>query len=196
MEDEEEYSKYHQAVLDIIGASPATPVVAAPGSDLTIASSSPATPEQTKEFYQRLFKYLGIPETEGNLLFVRAWAQIEGSEKEGDRPTYNPLSTTYPPGASSKFNSTGVRNYPDMSTGIRATANTIKAPSFDKILDALKNGIPDKSKAIELSKKWEKKYGPLWTWVNGSNINKGDLPPYISGVLAGTVRPGTIHIPK
>jgi len=196
MENETDYIEYQKIVLDIIGLSSPKQNVSAPGANRLVKSSKRATSDETKLFYQKLFTYLGIPETQGNLLFVRAWAQIEGSERTGSRPTYNPLSTTLSSGATSSFNSIGVRNYPTLNVGVIATANTIKGKLYSKIYTELKKGIPDKATAISLSKKWEKKYGPLWTWVNGSDITKSDLPPYISGVLAGNVSSGTIHIPN
>ena len=196
MEEETDYIEYQQIVLDIIGRSTAKPSVSAPGANQLVKGSKRATPDETKQFYQKLFKYLGIPETQGNLLFVRAWAQIEGSERTGSRPTYNPLSTTLPSGATSSFNSDGVRNYPTLDAGVVATANTIKGKLYSKIYTELKKGIPDKATAISLAKKWEKRGGPLWIWVKGDSSTAGDLTNYIADVLAGNVSPGTIHIPN
>ena len=196
MDNETDYIEYQKIVLDIIGLSSPKQNVSSPGANQLVKGSKRATSEETKLFYQKLFTYLGIPETQGNLLFVRAWAQIEGSEKTGSRPTYNPLSTTLSSGATSSFNSNGVRNYPTLDVGVAATANTIKGALYNKIYKELKKGIPDKATAISLSKKWEKRGGPLWVWAKGNNSTAGDLKSYIANVLAGNVSSGTIHTPN
>lgn len=191
MEEESIYKIYQTDVLTIINGSPAKSFFSSPGSSKVVHSSKKASPDETKSFYKKLFTYLGIPETQGNLLFIRAWAQIEGA-----RATYNPLNTTYRGGSSSSFNSKGVKNYPTIDAGIIATAETIRGSLYAGILNELKRGMPDRETARSFAKKWEKKGGPLWVWVRGPYSTAGDLPTYIAAILGGNVSSGDIYTPK
>jgi len=89
-----------------------------------------------KYFFDEIFKKLGITPTEEKFKFFVAWRQAESGSA-----TYNPFNTTKKinvPGVSN-YNSVGVKNYPDMSTGIMATVNTLKLPYYVDLMDKLRD---------------------------------------------------------
>lgn len=49
-----------------------------------------------------------------------AWAQLEDT-----RAAYNPLASTLPLAGSTRFNQAGVRNYPDISSGLLGVLNVL-----------------------------------------------------------------------
>jgi len=71
-------------------------------------------------FFGDVLTKMGYPNTANNRTKLAAIAKIEGN-KSG---TYNPFNTT---GGSQfpKFNSVGVRNYPDWATGVEYTAKQL-----------------------------------------------------------------------
>lgn len=81
------------------------------------------------------------PTTPGNLLGLLAWHAAEGGTA-----AFNPLNTTLWQPGSTAYNSFGpggayhVRNYPDPTTGVRATALTIENGHYPHVLAALRAG--------------------------------------------------------
>jgi hypothetical protein len=104
-------------------------------------------------FYRAILKKLGVKETAEKIKFFLAWRQGEGGQARN-----NPFNTSkdVPGDADTKYNSHGVRNYPDRQTGLEATVATLKLPFYKEILDLLRK---DTVTAKELAqthalKKW------------------------------------------
>lgn len=85
-------------------------------------------------FYKAVLKRLGVKETPEKLKFLRAWRQGEGGQARN-----NPFNTSkdVPGDADTKYNSHGVRNYPDRQTGLDATVATLKLSYYKEIVDLL-----------------------------------------------------------
>lgn len=86
-------------------------------------------------FYKAVLKGLGVKETPEKIKFLQAWRQGEGGMARN-----NPFNTSkdMPGEADTKYNSHGVRNYPDRQTGLDATLATLKLSHYKEILDLLK----------------------------------------------------------
>jgi parallel beta-helix repeat protein len=85
-------------------------------------------------FFTHVLEQLGIPSNGFALNALQIWARYEDTNAQ-----YNPLATTMPthkPGETN-FNSAGVKNYPDMETGIDATARTIDLSYYTPIREML-----------------------------------------------------------
>jgi peptidoglycan hydrolase CwlO-like protein len=67
-----------------------------------------------------LLSRLGGPICQDNLIAVVAWESAEGTAA-----AYNPLATTHDVPGATDFNSVGVKNYPSLGDGIRATIDTL-----------------------------------------------------------------------
>jgi hypothetical protein len=86
-------------------------------------------------FYKAILKGLGVNETPEKIKFLQAWRQGEGGQARN-----NPFNTSrdIPGEADTKYNSHGVRNYPDRKTGLAATLETLKLSFYKEIVDLLK----------------------------------------------------------
>jgi peptidoglycan hydrolase CwlO-like protein len=71
---------------------------------------------------------LGAPTCRNNLVLTVAWEATEYT-----MATWNPLATSYPMPGATTFNSSGVKNYPTMDSGITAEVNTLEStnPAFN-----------------------------------------------------------------
>jgi hypothetical protein len=77
---------------------------------------------------------LGGKWTPAKARFFEAWAQAEGT-----KAAYNPFATTRRGFAGeSQFNSVGVKNYPDLKTGIDATVSTLQLSYYTGLVDLLR----------------------------------------------------------
>jgi hypothetical protein len=87
-------------------------------------------------FYKAILKKLGVRETPEKIKFLQAWRQGEGGLARN-----NPFNTSkHVPGTlDTKYNSHGVRNYPDRQTGLEATVATLKLSHYKEIVDLLKD---------------------------------------------------------
>jgi hypothetical protein len=190
-----QYDKLLAEVKKILGETNEQ-VTGKTSTNKIVKSSRPGTTAETNTFYSSLLSQLGAPNTPGNVLFLKAWAQSEGSNAPGFRPTYNPFNTTLNLPGSTTFNSFKVINYSTMVMGVQASANTLSNSKYSAILNTLRKGIQSQSQAKQLAKQWEQPHGPLWVWVNGPNsLSASPLSGYVSAVLSGNVSGGTIHIP-
>lgn len=130
--------------------------------------------EEDEEFYRAILKGLGANETPEKIKFLKAWRQGEGGSAKN-----NPFNTTkdVPGDEDTKYNSVGVRNYPDRQTGLNATLATLKLPYYTDLVNKLKD---DSITAVELANspaldKWGT--GPMARKVlAGGNVN----PPAIA----------------
>lgn len=91
------------------------------------------------DFVTALLGKLGAPYNPENQRFLNAWVRAEGT-----KAAFNPLATTQTMGAPNNFNTLGggigVQNYPDFSTGLRATAKTLLNGRYGPIVSGLRSG--------------------------------------------------------
>lgn len=125
------------------------------------------------DFYKAVLKGLGVNETPEKIKFLQAWRQGEGGMAKN-----NPFNTSKHIAGTTdtRYNSHGVRNYPDRETGLAATIATLKLAHYKEILDLLKK---DDVTAHELAhtkalKKWGT--GPMVAKVLAAGkINPPDI---------------------
>ena len=67
-----------------------------------------------------LLSSLGLPTCANNLAVVVAWQVAESTDA-----AWNPLASTHDIVGATRFNSAGVKNYPSLDSGLRATAQTL-----------------------------------------------------------------------
>lgn len=125
------------------------------------------------DYRVQLLHRLGFPVTKENLRFLNSWQAQEGGHTKNDA-RFNWLNTTkgsqYP-----SINSVGVRSFPNLATGIRYTADTLRNGRYPDILAGLKSGNPYAAPVAD----------DLSVWVSGSPT-KG--LGYASKVLGKNVR--------
>lgn len=91
------------------------------------------------QFMGPVLQLLGAPASPDNLRFLRDFSRSEGTGLDLN----NPLDTTLPFGSSwVDFNSTGVKQYPDVATGERATAATLGLSYYGPLVSGLKQSAP------------------------------------------------------
>lgn len=99
------------------------------------------TPSQT--YYSaaaRILAALGAVATPANLDLLVAW-QVEEHGWESALSCHNPLNTTWRMPGSTDYNSDGVQCYPNWSSGISATVQTLTQanPSYSALVEALRH---------------------------------------------------------
>jgi hypothetical protein len=112
-------------------------------------------------FYKAVLKKLGANETPEKIKFLEAWRRGEGGHARN-----NPFNTTkdVPGDADTKYNSVGVRNYPDPQTGLEATIATLTLPYYKDIVNLLRK---DNVTAKEIAH-----CRSLKIWGTGNNVKK------------------------
>lgn len=105
---------------------------------------------------------IGAPATPQNRTFVNAWARAEGTAARN-----NPLATTQPaPGAwLLPGNSSKVKQYPTLQTGVRAEAQTLLNGRYPHLVSLLRSG---RATAGQLAAQ----HGDLKTWGTGDLVAK------------------------
>ena len=160
--------------------------------DIINPKTVPAEQTEIDLYYNTVLQAIKAPLTNGNILFLKAWHQAEGS-----KATWNAFNTTYNFPGSTTYNVIGVKNYPDLNAGALANAYTIrdsKHNRYQNIYFALLKGIVDQKAALNLAIEQQKPHGDLWKWVKGPNST--DIKPlegYIVAVLKGHVRNTPIY---
>ncbi len=153
--------------------SPATMVAATVNiEDIDSANSSKNTDSKNADsketafgrnlrFYTAVLKRLGANITPEKIKFLEAWRRGEGGSAKN-----NPFNTTkdVPGEADTKYNSVGVRNYPDHQTGLEATVATLKLSYYREIVDLLRRDNVT-AKQIARCKSLKK-------WGTGDNVKK------------------------
>lgn len=91
-------------------------------------------------FFTQLLRQGGYPVTPANLQALAAWQKAEGGWTN-NRAAFNPLNTTH--GSYPAMNSVGVRIYPNLQTGVKATLDTLNLPYYRGIRSLLKSGNPN-----------------------------------------------------
>ena len=122
----------------------------------------------------------GWPVTWPNILAVLAWMAGENTTA-----AWNPLATTYNvPSASTNFNSSGVKNYSNVSTGIQASVATVQGtPAYSGIDKALSAGLSDPAAIVAVIAA-----APQWTGQAALNALPGVLANpsnYASALVKG-----------
>lgn len=113
-----------------------------------------------KYFFDEIFDKLGVNRTEEKEKFFMAWRQAESGTAK-----FNPFNTTKTMNVDgvTNYNSVGVKNYPDMSTGIMATVKTLKLPYYEDLIEKLND---DSITAEELASTDD-----LNTWGTGGLVS-------------------------
>lgn len=97
-----------------------------------------------------LLSRLGAPICQDNLIAVVAWESAEGTAA-----AYNPLATTHDFPGATDFNTVGVKNYPSLGDGIRATIDTLVLGSptygYGPVLASLATCAPAESTAAAIN---------------------------------------------
>ncbi len=126
------------------------------------------------EFWALLAEKLGIAGGRARAAFtsfVSNWQPHEGGWT-ANNATYNPLNTSHVIGESNPINSYNIQAYPDIATGVEATAQTLNNGLYPNLMNALVSG--DYSAAVPIQ-------GDINTWVTGNRY---------------TPAPYTIPLPK
>jgi hypothetical protein len=118
-------------------------------------SSMIGAPNTDNAFYERVLKDLGVPVTEGNILFLKGVRQSEGANAR-----YNPFNTTMKRQGSTCYNvlkrdsfggcKSGVQNYLSQEDGIDATVDTLKLNYYKDVVNGMRNDVGP----VELSRRW------------------------------------------
>lgn len=87
-------------------------------------------------FITALAEKCGVEDTIALHFFIRSWAHWEDSSA-----TFNPMDTELEVVGATDYNSAGVKNYPDLETGIMATFETLHNGMYEG-LDFSKLGKP------------------------------------------------------
>jgi hypothetical protein len=95
---------------------------------------SPGTP-QAEQFATAVISGLGAKSTQKNLDLMRAWFAAEGTSA-----TNNPLATTLDGYGGVSFNSVGVKNYPSLEAGVKATIRTLQSSYYTHIVELMQTG--------------------------------------------------------
>ena len=90
------------------------------------------------DFFAALSRRMGWEPTPWRLNVFKTMAQMEGTGLQA----WNPLDTTHPFGAVGNWNSVGVKIYPDMKTGVEATARTLQEPQYAGLVATMKAESP------------------------------------------------------
>lgn len=73
-----------------------------------------------EQFAKRLLNAFGLKVTQRRLNALIAWESAEGTKAK-----FNPLATTKVEPGATDYNTTHVKNYPNLDTGVRATHDTL-----------------------------------------------------------------------
>ena len=154
-----------------------------------------ATDAENDEYFKKLLKKLGAPETEGNLIWFKAWRQMEGG-----KATWNAFNSTQKLNGSTKYNTTGVQNYKTMDDGVQATYTTLTNGKYPNVVNGLKAGIADKAAAYNLAVELQKTGKDLCIWVKGPKgcASQGGIPAsqYLASCLKYKVSGNNVYKPK
>ena len=126
-----------------------------PVSNPTTVKPAPDSPGATAKtsdpFLAQVLVGIGAPVTPTNLNLLKAWQTAEGSTS-----AYNPFNTTQRvavPGVTN-YNSTGVKNYPDPTTGVTATVSTLLNGKYGPVVAGLRAQSPDAFVAGLVASPW------------------------------------------
>jgi Peptidase family M23 len=110
-----------------------------------------AVPPGQAQFAAAVLQAIKAPVTPGNIAGFVGWSKAEGGS---NWQRNNPLNTTEPTGATSTFNSAGVRGYPNSRAGVQATAKTLLNGDYGGIINAFRQNNPNALAPAIGSSKW------------------------------------------
>lgn len=131
------------AALSSVVVSTATAAPAPIKATATLQTTAPAVVAEISspaQFAVALLRHGQWPVSGSNVCAMMAWEAAEGGHFINGASRYNPINTTQSMPGDSIFNSVGVRNYPDWSTGVAATLKTLGLGFYDGIRTALAAG--------------------------------------------------------
>ena len=162
--------------------------------------STSATPLNLRQWSMQFLAQLGAPArspTEPRVQFLAQWANVEGTFNHGN--TNNPLDTEMQARGAKLFNTAGVKKYPSLLVGLKATLSTLTQGFDHPILAALRDrGATIPTLGLALAKSNWTGFGPA-SWneqmyasaVSGLPISSFELPqPTVSirGVVVDPLR--------
>jgi hypothetical protein len=112
---------------------------------------------------------MGAPSCRDNLVAVVAWQLNEGTSAD-----WNPLATTYYMPGSSAFNSSGVRNYSSLASGLEATRSTLTEGSSTYLYQPIISSLRDCADAMTTAKAINRS-----SWCRGCTYGQ-----YVTGLVA------------
>jgi hypothetical protein len=129
---------------------------------------------------------IGAPATQNNYDTLWAWSKKEsgGSPMSNGSILNNPLATTQKAAGSVSGNSAGVQSYPDVTSSVTATVQTLTNGLYPNILTSFRNNVP--------ASQWSTtaRYD-LDTWAHGPNGAHGtSYPNFLGGAAGGAPTPG------
>jgi len=101
---------------------------------------------EQESMFKSILAGIGAPVTAGNLLWMKAWRQIEGGSA-----LYNPWNSTQVKGTRSNYNKKGVQNYFTLTDGVQATISTLTNGYYPTIVAALKKGLQTQQECLNLA---------------------------------------------
>lgn len=123
-------------------------------------ANAPNNPQLTAQVYANdILDGIHAPKTDGNIRLLVAWMGGEGTTAR-----FNPLATTQPANGATTFNSVGVKNYPDYSTGVSATVQTLQNGYYPGIVNDLRKGNVPPEQIIQNNQK------EFATWGTGAGL--------------------------
>ena len=166
----------------------------------TAKKRSPKKIATGTEWDRAVLAGIGAPATKTNLLFLDLWRRIEGG------PADNPLNTSWNSrNVTGIVNSSGVKRYDSVQSGINATVATLKLPYYRKVVQLFKSGkasAPQLAEAVS-SSPWDAgHYGakktPSGVYIGGNLVNltlgpaihKPGLGSFLGDVGHYTIHPG------
>ena len=104
-----------------------------------------------QQYAASVLKGIGAPVNPKNINTFIGWANAEGGT---NWQRNNPLNTSEGAGATSTFNSAGVRGYPTPQTGIQATVKTLKNGLYGGIIQGFRGSNPGAVGRAVANSKW------------------------------------------
>lgn len=94
-------------------------------------------------YFDAVLSRLGLPHGAPQTIALLAWSAAESGTEPCDGRSgarYNPLNTTLDAPGAGDFNGVGVKNYPTLAEGIKATADTLAFAPYAGIRGVLSRG--------------------------------------------------------
>jgi len=115
------------------------------------------------DFFAALCRRMGWEPTNWRINVLKTMARMEGYPSVIRlEQTWNPLDTMHPAGAVGNWNKAGVKIYPDLATGVEATARTLEQSNFSNLRETLRSQRVNEGTAADLR---------LWGWNSPNLLN-------------------------
>ncbi len=157
------------------------------------------------DFWKKLAEFLNVPRS--NLAFIEGWQPHEGGWTRNSA-TYNPLNTSLVYGGSESMgDGSHIQAYPDIDTGVIATARTLEW--YPGIMAAIRTGNIDRNAIDPDLRKWvsgnpnatEETYPGVGDYVNNVFYSMTGIPPApnpveVAGIGNIGVKTASIPVPQ